>query len=331
MPNANRQPVSQSARAALQGARLGALAASLALAAGCQREAAGPDEADVVAKVGESVIRVSDVEQEVRRRAGRAAPIPGLDALLDDLVERRLIVDKALADGLADDPELRRSWESLLIGAYKERYLREQLRGIEVTEDEVAAQYQADADRYRRPAKARLAILSLPFTAVMTEEERAAVVARMAEGRERALANEPAGPGFGTLAVNYSEDQVTRHRGGDAGWLDEGVAYRWPANVVEAGFALGNGETSQPLVAADAVYLVRKLDERPADQIGLAQVSTQIRKDLLTAKIREAEAAFSKTLRLGVAIETHPEKLSGIDIPETARTAAIDDEPPTIP
>jgi parvulin-like peptidyl-prolyl isomerase len=331
MPNTNRQPVSRAARVALAGARMGALAASLALVAGCQREATAPDDADVVAKVGESVIRVSDVEQELRMRAGRAAPIPGLDTLLDDLVERRLIVDKALADGMADDPELRRSWESLLIGAYKERYLREQLRTIEVGDAEVAAQYQADADRYRRPAKARLAILSLPFTSVMPAEERDAVVARMAEGRELSLATEPAGPGFGTLAVNFSEDQVTRHRGGDAGWLDEGVDYRWPAEVVAAGFALEMGETSQPLVAGDAVYLVRKLDERPATPIELAQVSTQIRKDLLTAKIREAEAAFSNTLRQDVTIETNPERLSGIDVPETARTAAIDEEPPTIP
>jgi hypothetical protein len=285
----------------------------------------------VVARVGDHAIRVADIEEELTLRQERGTAIPQLPVLLDDLIDRRILVEKAQAEGLDKDPEVRRSWENLLIGRYKENHLRNRLRELSVTDEEVAERYAGDADRYRRPAKARLAILSLPFTPVMSDGERQAVVARMAEAKEKA-SSATEGPGFGLMATEYSEDQVTRNRGGDTGWLDEGVDYRWPKDVVQAGFALNLGVVSDPLVTRNGVFLVKKTDERPASQIPLEQVQDQIRKELLTARIREVEESFAEGLREGIEIATYPQTLAGIHVPAPSRKSATDEEePPAIP
>lgn len=300
-------------------------------ACGPERQDSAAANGDVVARVGDDVIRVGDVEQEIALRVERGAQVPALDALVRDMIERRLILAKAAEEGLDQDPDLRRSWENLLIGRYKENHLREELRGIEIAEEDIRARYEGDAGRYSLPAKARLAILTLPFSPVMTDDERKAVVDRMNEGRTRALEAESGGLGFGALAVRYSEDQVTRHRGGDTGWLDDGMEYRWPREVVTAGFALKTGETSDPIVLEDAVHLVRKLDERPASSIPFDQVRDQIRKEILSTRIREQEAAFSDGLAAGTAVETFPDTLSKIRIPAQPRQSDGEAQPPAVP
>lgn len=317
--------------------RTASAVAGLVLAVGCGSGGPAGSGADpeVVARIDEDVLTVEDVQREVDLRAGRAAPIPELPVLVDEMVERRILVEKAIAEGLDRDPELRRSWENLLIGRYKENHLRDQLRAITITDEEIGARYEGNADRYSRPAKARLAILTLRTSPVMSPEEREAVVARMAEARGKVLAADDLGPGpgFGRLAVPYSEDQVTRHRGGDTGWLDEGVDYRWPAEVVGAGFDLKVGAVSEPLVTDDAVYLVRKLDERPASRIPLAQVRDQIRKELQRAAIDEREKAFAGAVRADVTVETFPGSLDRIRIPEGPKPDALvrDQRPPSMP
>lgn len=304
---------------------------------GCQPDAVAPEAAgntDVAARIGDGVIRVSEVQQELQLRAGRAAPIPDLPVLLDDMIDRHILVEKAKAEGLDQDPELRRSWERLLIGRYKEKYLHERLREVKVADVEIQQRYDRDMERYCRPGKARLAILTLPMTTVMTAEERQEVVARMEEGKAHAIASPPASsqPGFGILAVKYSEDQVTRNRGGDTGWLNQGANYRWPGDVVRSGFDLALGAISDPIVTADSVHLVKKTDERPASQVPLQQVREQIRKDLLTEKIRSEEAAFADALRENITVQSFPEHLTEIRPPAVARKIlAENEEPPALP
>jgi parvulin-like peptidyl-prolyl isomerase len=134
------------------------------------------------------------------------------------------------------------------------------------------------------------------------------------------------------MAVDHSEDDVTRHRGGDAGWLDAGVAYRWPAPVVQAGFALKSGEVSDPIEADGAAYLVRKIDERPSARIPLARVRDQLRREMHAEKLRVVEETFASRLRQDVTIETFPDTLKGLKVPvPDAKSIAAEEVPPGIP
>jgi hypothetical protein len=64
----------------------------------------------------------------------------------------------------------------------------------------------------------------------------------------------------------------------------------------------------------------------------LEQVQDQIRKELLTARIREVEESFAEGLREGIEIATYPQTLAGIHVPAPSRKSATDEEePPAIP
>lgn len=298
---------------------------------GCQRPKASSSGPPVAARVGESVILVSDVQEEISRRVKRGNLVPAKETLLDDMVQRRLLVDQARQAGLDKDPELMRSWENLLISRYKEEHLRKETRQVSVSEEEIRLRYEGSPDKFRRAAKARLAILQVSLPTSLSREDREAKIEAMAQARTKTLAV-PAGAGFGALAVEHSEDDVTRHRGGDAGWLDEGVDYRWPDAVVRAGFALAVGAVSEPIEVDGAVFLVKKSDERPSTMLAFEAVRERLRKEIHTEKLRTIEAAFAGQLRTGVTIETFPESLRELEIPiPDHRTIASEEPPPDIP
>ncbi len=304
----------------------------LVLLAGCSRRPATEDAPVAAARVGDQVILVREVEEELASRIERGALAPAPPVLLENMIERSLLVQKALEEGLDQDSEVRRAWENLLISSYKERHLRGATREAMVSEEDIAQRYAANPDRFSRSARARLAILSGKLAAGASADEREELISRMREAREKALAlGEGDGPGFGAWAVDYTEDQATRNRGGDAGWLEEGVAYRWPEEIVKSGFALEVGGLSDVLTTASGVYLVRKSDERGATQIPLDQVRDQIRKEIRTEMIRDMETAFARSLREGVVIEIYPEALAKIETALPAQAAAAEDLPPAIP
>jgi len=298
--------------------------------AGCQRTTPAVQPA-VAARVGESVILVDDVQAEIERRVARGNLVPAKDVLLNDMIERRLLLDRAREAGLDRDPEVVRSWENLVISRYKELNLRRQERDAVVTEDMIREQYESAPDRFRSARKARLAILKRAVPPTLDADEKAAVVAAMDEARALAAREVPAAA-FGPLALEYSEDDVTRHRGGDAGWLDEGVDYRWPSEVLRAGFALDVGAISDPIEAEGAVYVVKKSDERPAVMVPLEKVRDQIRRELQASGLRAVEEAFAATLRQGITIETFPERLRDVTVPmPDGKSIAAEEPPPGIP
>lgn len=311
-------------------------AAALAVITGlasCNRSGTTAPAETVAARIGNETIPVREVEEEIAYRVSRGAIVPPREKLLEDMIERRLLVKRARDAGLDSDPEIRRSLENLLISRYKEDHLRAETAALQVSDEEIAARYQENPDRFRHPAKARLAILQAALPASLDPEQREETLARMREARELAVAKPADGPGFGTLAVRYSEDDVTRHRGGDTGWLNENVDYRWPAEVVRAGFALSSGETSEPIVCGDAVYLVRKLDERPSVAVPLAQVGETLRREIHSEKLRAVQEAFATRIREGIRIEAFPDTLAGIQIPlpDAKGAVALKDEPPAMP
>src|SRR4051812_16201786 len=90
-----------------------ALAAGVLLTGGC-KPAAKPTSAGVLAKVGSHEIRVEDFKREMEWRIKNQRPLPDKQSLLEEMVSRELLLQKARAAGLEQDPDIRHSYESLL-------------------------------------------------------------------------------------------------------------------------------------------------------------------------------------------------------------------------
>ncbi|HEU0012014.1 MAG TPA: peptidylprolyl isomerase [Verrucomicrobiae bacterium] len=306
-------------------------AAGLIVLAGCGRSPA-PDPT-VLAKIGDRVIHIADVEREIAWRQNARRGVPEPRALLEEMITQESLVQKARAAGLEKDPEFQRACRSLLVSKFKERELTPRVEALQVSAEELRAAYEKQKDRRTQPGKARLALVQIKTDLTISEPRLAELRTRIEEARAESLALTDGTQGFGKVAVAYSEDQASRYKGGDVGWFDEGQThYRWPAEVIAAGFALkNNGNVSEVIRAANGLYLVKKLDTRAASVTPLAQVEEGLRRQLLKEKREQAEKLFLSEARRAAGVQTFSEALASRPVPSTTVARRTTAEPPGLP
>jgi len=319
------------------------LAAGLALLfPQCARDRSAADgaapatDSPVLATVGGTAITANDLLAEAERRKERRQPVVEKDALLEAMVNRAALVHRARQSGLESDPEVRRALDNVLVSEFRQRELQGRLDAVEVSDEEMRATYAARSQSFTTPAKARLSILHLAAGEAASDGKREEARARMAEARTRALANPapggrgPAANGFGALAVEFSDDQVSRYRGGDAGWFVPGQAgARWPEDVLRAGHALAVGEVSEVLDVRGDYFLVRKTEESAAATTGYEDAAPAIRQQLLAAKREALEQAFHDENQRLAEVAFVPEALARVDLP--AAPPVTEPKPPVLP
>ncbi len=302
----------------------------------CDRKVATPSGSPTLATAGGEVLTVADFQKEAERRLAKNLPVPEKAVLIDDMLGRMAALARAKEAKLQTDPETKREMENILIGKLRAQELETLLNNLTVTEQELQAAYAAGTEKFSRPAKVRLALLHLTGDPKMSEGKRAELRTQMEEGLKKAAAAPTTGGrggaamGFGTVAVDYSDDQVSRYRGGDIGWLDAGVfSYRWPKAVLEAGYALEKGATSGIIETDNGVFVVMKTDFRDGATSSFAEAKTALSRDLLAKKRADTEAAFLAANRTLSHAQIKADVLATVTIPTTpAKHVPTGAEPP---
>lgn len=305
--------------------------AGLLVLGGCSRSApkSAPERSDVLAQVGDREIRLEDVLAEVEFRRAARRPVPDKETLVQEMITQEALVQRARQAGLADDFAVKRELNSLLIGRLWEREVTPKLETVRVTEEEIQAEYERNLGRYAQPAKVRLAMLHLEKGLKPSDEKRAGLRQRLEEARRKAIENPatggrgPAATGFGALAIDYSEDQVGRYRGGDLGWLDAGnLDYPWPREVLAAGYGLAKGKISDVIETGTGLYLVMKSDAREGSVTPLQQVQAALRQSLLVKKRGEVEESFRQDAARLAGSKVDATALARLELPRGATTRA---------
>jgi len=294
-----------------------------ALLASCSQPpppAASPfDDPNVLAVVGGETITKADFEAAQARR-----PSPA-DALLDELIEHRALVQEARAKGYDRDPQTIAAVENLLANRVREEFREAQK--WEVTDAEIESRYRAEQKKYTVPAKIRVAMIFVEAPKSFTEEKRAERRGAIEAARTKATESPDQ---FPALAAEYSYDQTTKFRGGDLGYLIEGIgAEELEPPVLAAAFALQKpGDLSKIIAAAKGCYLLRLTEKSAASVRPLSTVAAQIRADLQREKQKRAEQEL-KTIALAKhRIESRRTRLPA---PPVAKPAATQATPPAVP
>ena len=304
-----------------------AVALSLLGAAGCGKrdQVSEPAAPPPLARVGDGVITETDFELEARRRAEAGRPATGKSDLLQEMIEREIMLQKARADETMKAPEVQRSLDNQLLTHWLDGTLQEARNQVTVSDDELRAAYEADLASHTRPAMIRVAMLyrKAPASAAVEESQalRAALLAaRDAYRRDPAVATQGGRiSGFGAVAAEASEDAVSRYRGGDIGWYVPGEGkYRWPKPVMEAAFALNKGETSDVIEHEDGLYVVMKSDERPSSVTPFDEAKVTMRRRMIRDKQAAVEAQFRSNLMSSVRVEINHEVLGRMELPRPA-------------
>ncbi len=182
---------------------------------------------------------------------------------------------------------------------------------VTVTEQDLVAYYEENADRYRRPEQVRLEYVVLDrqemadAVDISEDDLRSAWEARGRDvdrrvshimvgfndelSREEALARlEEAraqlaeGEDFADLALRYSDDATTAEQGGDLGVISRGF---FGDAFDEAAFALGPGQVSGIVETDSGLHLLKvtELDQPPLDEM-----REELERDLALAEVGDA-------------------------------------------
>lgn len=291
--------------------------------------AVSPQQDTAVATVGSARIAATGLERELV--ASRAATPGQKQAVLEKLVRFELLHAAALAAGYESKPQITDAVRRLIVGAFVQEQLEPRLAGIQVTEAEIKGYFAGHQGDFTIPEAVRAAVIQIKVSPKASEEKRAALRARAEAARAEALALPASTASLGSVAVKYSEEQATRYRGGDTGWLRAGQRDpRWDKEVVDAIFALRKpGEVGPVVAAASGFHVVRLMELRASVPRTLDDVRDQVSHLMVTAKKAQVEREFYAELAAKIPVSIDEQALAAVPLPEPRD--ARSQTPPALP
>ncbi len=237
-------------------------------------------------------------------------PVAKLRASVDILVGSELLAQEAFRRGLDRDPETRAAIVQVLGDRLKAQVLSE-IKAAEIDIGEIADRYEAIRTQYVQPEAVRVAhlLLRMPIAA-----------GRLQSILEQAKSYRRHSLHFGDLARDVSDDDMTKHKGGDLGLLTRG-SDAVPAEVIDAAFGIKSvGEVAGPIRSPQGIHILRLTGRRPELARTFEEVKDEIRATLLQEKRRTAYAALLARLRQESPVEIHLDRLDtpSLFVTETA-------------
>lgn len=202
---------------------------------------------------------------------------------------------------------------------------------VQVTDDEIAAYYNENKDRFKTAEQVKLDYLELSVDSLMdsmtvdedelesyyeeqkdrfiTPEERRAshILIEFGDDADKAKAKADsvyekikAGESFEKLAKEYSDDIGSAAEGGDLGYFAKGIM---DANFEDTAFSMNVGEVSKPVRSEFGYHIIKLVDIKASEGKSLADVRDEIEAEI---KKQKAEKAYFDKVELlaNIAYET---------------------------
>jgi peptidyl-prolyl cis-trans isomerase C len=248
---------------------ISAVAAVLTVPALAQDAPDQSKEDKVVAVVNGHEIKTSEVQMAAEDILGQLPELPAklrYPFIVEYLVERHLLAQAAVKEGIADSEEYKRRLALYQAKALRDAYFA-QVIAPTITEDEMKKAYDTEAAKVEETERVRARHIL-----VKSEQEAKQMLERLKKGEK-----------FEDLAKKYSLDG-SKEYGGDLGYFSEGEMV---PEFSKAVFALKTGEVSQPVKTNFGWHVIKLEDRKKGAAQPYDQVKPAIRTILLRKKTQE--------------------------------------------
>lgn len=212
---------------------------------------------------------------------------------LDNVVKKRLLVRAAKAKGIKEDQEMKKKIAQFRDELILDRYLKEELKNIKVTDEEARKYYQNHKEEFKTEKQVRA---------------RHILVKDKAQA-QKILKELQNGGDFSKLAQKYSIDKATAAKGGELGFFTRKDMVK---PFSDAAFALKPGQLS-PVVKTPFGYHIIQVEEvKPAEQKSFNKVKDEIKSQLLQEKRQEAFNRLIARIEKKWKVETYPDRLDQV-------------------
>jgi len=235
----------------------------------------------IVATVDSAPIQKSDIEDFQKSLPAQYQRLPLqmlYPALLDKLIEIKLISQQALKERLENDPDVQKRIQQIKERVVEEVYLQRMI-DKQVTEDALRKRY----DKYVKETPARQEI-SARHILVQTESEAKDVLAQLKKGAD-----------FSELAKTRSIDPTAKEQGGDLGFF---TREEMVPEFSDAAFKLKDGEISPAPVKTQYGWHIIKVEAHRTSVPPFEQMHDKLAFDMSTEIKNDVVAKLRKTAKI---------------------------------
>ncbi len=248
---------------------------------------------DVVAKLGSSEVRVTDLKRLIESQSKEVrdqllASPPAMDRLVRTEVFRRALLAEAKTKGWERRPDVAaqidRARDQVLLATYMNEITRPP--ADYPPEPDVVAAYNANQAEFTLPRQFRVSQI---FVAVAKDASKADAE-RLRKKAEEVAKRAPAKDAdFARLAQANSDDKPSAEQGGDLGWLAERDMIPEMRAVIPQ---LTKGEVSKPVRTEQGWHIVKLVDIKAQSVRPLAEVRPQLMQALRQRRAQEIEKKY---------------------------------------
>ena len=265
---------------------------------------------------------IDDVKERARRKDKLRAQV------LDEMIAEQLMIDAAAAASLEeistkevdeviretkaehklDDATFQQALaaQGYTLGQYRTNIRRQLTRlramkmlvapKVNVSDDDIRAQYDQMARRSDAVSQVRLAHILLALPERPTDAEVGAARAKAADIINRTRAGED----FAKLAAEFSDDANTKTTGGELGWVERGTLEpAWESRV----FAMAPKEVSGPAAGPRGLEVFYVSDVKKSEMKSFDELKDQIRGELQQRAMQKATQTWIDDLRKKAYVE----------------------------
>jgi peptidyl-prolyl cis-trans isomerase C len=243
----------------------------------------------VVATVGRTKITVGSLSDELNKQNPyvrmRFNSLERKREFLKNLVRFEVLAQEARHRNLQRDPEVVRRVKRVMIDRLMEELQGSLVKMSDISDQEVADYYQANASLYHQEAKVRVSQIVLASKA---EAQRVLALAKKKPNDVRY---------FGGLVQQYSIDAASKAKQGDLNFLARDSAGP-PKEILEAAFAInGMWQFADPVQTSAGWVVLMKTGEIAAVNRPLEMEKDRIRNRLYNEKKIKVIEAFIEELK----------------------------------
>ncbi|MFB3148112.1 MAG: peptidylprolyl isomerase [Thermodesulfobacteriota bacterium] len=232
---------------------------------------------DILALVGSESITKDDLRDELNKLSYKQRSIYSsspekLNKFLDTHINEKVLYNEALKRGFENrgdiQEEIDRYKKQLIIKTFGKEILGE----LELNNDDITMYYDQNKKEFERIQISKIFIKTNPENGISSESalSKAELVSSKAN----------AGESFEELALEYSDDPISKKKGGKVGYINRG---KFPQQIDNQIFELKEGEITKPFEVQDG-YLIIKANQEP-DFPPYGQVERIIRSKLINERL----------------------------------------------
>ena len=166
-----------------------------------------------------------------------------------------------------------------------------------VGDDALRAYYNSHIDEYK--VENRVHVEHILFKTVGKTDAEIAEIRQKAEG---VLKQAKSGANFEDLAKKFSEDDGTKPKGGDLGWIVEGQTV---PEFQQAAFTLPKGSISELVKTQYGFHIIKVLDHEQAHTKSFEEVRSTIEPIVLDEKVSAAANDFAEKIAAAIRQSNH--------------------------